>query len=62
MGHFQRWSRGRNGEKQSVEFYVDDHEAYGENVTEPTGTVAVSIEVLTGMLKELDFFKEDSWY
>lgn len=51
----EQWSRGRNGQKETVEFYVEvtgyDHE--------PTGTVEVSIELLRQMLNDLGYFKED---
>ena len=53
----ETWSRGVNGMKQSVTFYVN--EAYESDPrVEPSGTVEVSIEYLSELLAELGYFRE----
>lgn len=53
----ETWSRGVNGIKQSVTFYVDESPEPDPRV-EPSGTVVVSIEILSRMLADLGYFRE----
>lgn len=53
----ETWSRGVNGIKQSVSFYVEESYESDPRV-EPSGTVEVSIECLSQFLAELGYFRE----
>lgn len=57
MSRMETWSRGVNGIKQTVVFYVDEQPESDPRI-EPSGTVVVSIEVLSQMLADLGYFRE----